>query len=82
VNGHQLERLLRLVSRTEDEELSCTACFALLPSYVDAEVAGTNPEARLPSLRQHLDQCAVCCEEHQTLLELVRLEAEGDPPLQ
>lgn len=80
MNRSQLERLLRLVVRTEDEELSCTACFDLLPPYVDLEVAGEAPDARLPRLRPHLEQCAVCREDYETLRELARLEAEGRSP--
>ncbi|MGH7389875.1 MAG: hypothetical protein ACREM3_10530 [Candidatus Rokuibacteriota bacterium] len=80
MNRSQLERLLRLVARTEDEELSCSACFDLLPQYVDLEVAGEAPDSRLPLLRQHLEQCQVCREEYGTLRELARLEAEGRSP--
>jgi predicted anti-sigma-YlaC factor YlaD len=80
VSPSRLERLLRLVARTEDEELSCSACFELLPPYVDLDVAGENPDVQVPRLRQHLDQCGVCREEYETLRELARLEAEADPP--
>ena len=80
MNPRQLERLLRLAARTRDEELSCTDCFDVLPHYVDLEVAGENPDERLPLFRQHLEQCAVCREEHEALRELARLEAEGRSP--
>jgi hypothetical protein len=76
----QLERLLQLVLRTRDEELSCTECFELLPQYVDLEIAGAGADTRLALFRQHLDQCAVCREEHEVLLDLARLEAEGRSP--
>lgn len=76
----QLEQLLRLVAQTEDEELSCTACFELLPLYVDLEVSRQNPDVRLPLFRRHLEQCAVCREEYETVRELARLEAEGRSP--
>jgi hypothetical protein len=76
VNRSHLERLLSLIARTEDEEISCSTCFELLPPYVDLEAAGEDVEARVPGLRQHLDQCGVCREEYETLREIVRLEAE------
>lgn len=76
MNRSQLDRLLRLVARTEDEELSCTQCFDLLPQYVDLEVAGEAADARVPLFRQHLEQCLVCREEYTALRELARLEAE------
>ena len=33
------DSLLRRVWETEDEELSCTECFELVPQYVDLEIA-------------------------------------------
>ena len=80
MNRSQLERLLGLVVRTADEELSCTACFELLPSYVDLEVSGHDPAVHLTPFRRHLEQCAVCREEYETVRELARLEAEGRLP--
>jgi predicted anti-sigma-YlaC factor YlaD len=80
VNWTRLERLLRLVARTEDEELSCDECFDLLPQYVDLEVSREVPNVRLPLFRRHLEQCAVCREEYEIVRELTRLEAEGRPP--
>ena len=77
MNVDRLERLLRLVARTEDEELSCTGCFELLPQYADLEVAGADPDARIPHSRQHLVQCVVCREEYETLRELARLDRRG-----
>jgi hypothetical protein len=76
VNGSSLERLLKLIARTEHEEISCTECFELLPIYVDLEVAGEAPDAKVPRFRQHLIQCGVCREEYETLRELIRLERE------
>ena len=77
VNRSSLERLLRLIAHTEDEEISCSECFGLLPIYVDLELAGETPDAKVPRFRQHLDQCGVCREEYETLRELIRLEPEG-----
>ena len=77
MNRTQLQRLLQLVARTEDEEISCTTCFELVPPYVDLEAAGESPDAHVPRLRQHLDLCGVCREEYETLRDLLRSEAEG-----
>ena len=80
MNPSPLERLLRLAARTEDEELSCSECFDVLPQYVDLEIGGQAPDSQLPIFRQHLEQCAVCREEYETVRELARLEAEGRSP--
>lgn len=72
----KIERLLRLVQDTADQELSCTECFDLLPQYVDLEVAGEAPATRLPAFAQHVAQCGVCREEYETLRDLARLDAD------
>ena len=74
------DSLLRRVWETEDEEISCTECFDLVPQYVDLEIAGEAADKKVPRLRQHLDQCVVCREEYETLRDFVRLEAEGRLP--
>ena len=80
MTGPDFDGLLRHIRETADEEISCTECFELVPPYVDLEVAGQDAAAALPRLRQHLDRCAVCREEYETLRELARLEAEGRLP--
>ena len=74
------DRLLRHIWETEDEELSCTECFDLVPQYVDLEIAGQVADKPLARLRQHLDQCGACREEYETVRELARLEADGRSP--
>lgn len=74
------DSLLRHVCGTEDEEISCTECFDLVPPYVDLEFAGHVGPTTAPRLRQHLDQCGACREEYETLRDLRRLEAEGRLP--
>jgi len=79
MTGPDFEGLLRHIRETADDEISCTECFALVPEYVDLEIAG-RAAAAAPALRQHLDRCAVCREEYETLRDLARLDAEGRLP--
>jgi hypothetical protein len=58
------------------EELGCDACFEELDRYVELEVAGADADAAVPGLRAHLDGCAACREEHDSLYALV----SGDQP--
>ena len=53
-------------------EVTCEECFELLDQYVDLELAGTDPDARLPGMRAHLEGCPACHEDHESLYELVR----------
>jgi hypothetical protein len=52
-------------------EVGCDECFELLDRYVELEVAGEDADAAIPGLRAHLDGCAACREEHESLLALV-----------
>ena len=52
-------------------EVSCEQCFELLDQYVDLELAGEDADARLPGMREHLQGCPACHEDHESLRELV-----------
>jgi hypothetical protein len=67
-----LDRLLG----PEQPEIGCDACFDELDRYVELEVAGKDADAAVPGLRAHLAGCPACREEHDSLLALVRSEAE------
>ncbi len=78
MDRHVIEGLLRRVSATEVEEISCSECFERLSSGVELELAGATSSALFARLAQHLGQCGVCREEYEALRDLVRSEA-GDP---
>ena len=69
----QLERLLGPTGY----EVGCDECFELLDQYVDLEIAGEDADERIPGLRNHLDGCPACREEHDSLLSLVSSEQPG-----
>jgi hypothetical protein len=52
-------------------EISCDECFEQLDRYVELELAGRDPDSVIPGLRAHLDGCAACREEHESLRALV-----------
>ena len=60
-----------------DPEVSCEECFELLDEYVDLELAGENADVRLPGVREHLQGCPACREDHGSLRDLV---AQRSPP--
>jgi hypothetical protein len=63
----ELERLLGPTGY----EVSCDECFELLDQYVELEIEGADADERIPGLRNHLDGCPACREEHDSLLALV-----------
>jgi hypothetical protein len=52
-------------------ELSCEDCFELLDVYVDSGRFGEDADERVPGMREHLEGCPACAEEHSTLKDLV-----------
>ncbi len=79
MNPEQLARLVRQVSATETEEISCAECFDLLAPCVEQDVAGAAPTDRSRRLAQHLGQCAVCREEYEALRSLLAAEPPDEP---
>ena len=63
------DELDRLLGPT-GPEVSCETCFELIDEYVDLELKGLDPEARIPGMRAHFEGCPACREEHQALVEL------------
>ena len=53
-------------------EVGCDTCFEELDRFVDLEAAGQDADAAVPGLREHLEGCPACREEHESLLALVR----------
>jgi hypothetical protein len=63
----------RLLGSTGDD-IGCDACFDELDRYVELELAGANADAAVPGIRAHLESCAVCRDEHDSLLALAGAE--------
>lgn len=66
-----LERLLG----SAGPELTCEECFEHLDRYVELEAAGTDAERAIPGMRAHLQGCAACHEDHESLRALVEADA-------
>ncbi len=71
---------VKRIKDTQADEIDCSACLDQISRYVDLELAGAQAEKRMPQVRQHLEQCRVCSEEHQVLLAMARLDREGGLP--
>lgn len=56
-------RLLARLLGPAAAEVSCERCFDELDRYVEADLAGTDPEAVVPGMRAHLDGCPACAED-------------------
>lgn len=52
-------------------EVTCERCFEVLDQYVDVEVDGGDADGKFPGMREHLDGCPACHEDHGSLRDLV-----------
>lgn len=75
---HHPELMTRLLG-PEGHEVSCEQCFELLDEYVDLQLADEDADQRLPGMREHLQGCPACCEDHESLRDFVRLEGAPHP---
>ncbi len=67
------QRLERLLGPT-GWEVGCQECFDRQDEFVELELAGLDADAAVPGLREHLEGCPACREEHDALLALARGE--------
>jgi hypothetical protein len=74
VTEHQHDRRLRALLGPEGHEITCEECFEQLDRYVELELAGEPGDDALPGLRAHLEGCAACREDHDSLRALVESE--------
>jgi hypothetical protein len=74
---HAYAVLRRLLGPAEPE-LTCEQCFEFLDEYVELEVANATADEAIPGMRPHLEGCAACREEHDSLLALVGGGREND----
>jgi predicted anti-sigma-YlaC factor YlaD len=80
VKRNKFERWLQNIGATQEEEISCSECFDFVSHYVEVEATGGDAAGAMPQLKHHLDQCAACREEYETLRDLRQLEDEGGLP--
>ena len=74
MESNRNENTLNRVLGPTEPEVTCEQCFELLDQYVELELAGADPDAKLPGLRAHLAGCPACREDHTSLRDLIRTE--------
>lgn len=76
MNSHRdIDELLA----ADNLDAGCSASFEVLHQYVDAELAGVDPERSLPGLAAHLRSCPACGEDYRGLLDAAARFGEADP---
>ena len=81
MKSDRFENWLQKIMNTEEDEISCTECFDLVSNFVELELSGENPAAKMSQLKQHLNQCTACRDEYEALRDLRILEEQSGLPL-
>jgi hypothetical protein len=68
LSKEEIDRLLRLIGLTRDDEIDCERCLALVAEFAERELAGRSIPAGVEAVAHHLSICTECCEEYQALL--------------
>jgi hypothetical protein len=68
------DSLLKGLLGPQGPELSCEECFAELDRYVELELHGADADASIPGMREHLEGCSACAEDHRSLRALVETD--------
>ena len=71
-SDREIERVVAGLLGPSGSELTCEQCFALIDIYVEHELAGEHADRRVPGMREHLQGCPACAEEHESLRDLLR----------
>ena len=64
----EIDELLRIVSLTQETELNCEQCLALVAEFAEQQLTGKSIQEGLIAVEQHLHVCAECRDEYETLL--------------
>ncbi|MCR9296394.1 MAG: hypothetical protein NXI32_27095 [bacterium] len=67
LSKEETDELLRQIGLTEDQEIDCDQCLALVAEFAEQEACGARVRAALEAVRQHLAICGECQEEYAAL---------------
>lgn len=72
LNPDDLDKLVRAMAETREEELGCDECFEQMNRFVETNLAGLDAGAAMPLVQDHLEKCGDCREEFELLLEMLK----------
>jgi hypothetical protein len=66
-----VQKFLRVLEEVREDEMPCSEVYARLDEYVEKEMQRGDAAILMPLLKEHLDLCTDCCEEYETLLNVL-----------
>jgi hypothetical protein len=68
----QIDRLLSMIEKTREIELTCPECLDELDRYTQSVLDGAAIEGVLEQVRQHLDDCPCCTSQYTLVLDTLK----------
>jgi hypothetical protein len=67
-------KIIHLLAATQPDELTCDEVLRLMGACAEAELRGENHAQLVPLFERHIEMCADCREEFETLLRILRAQ--------
>jgi len=72
LNFDQIKRLMNSLSMTQDYELNCNQFLDKMAEFAEREYLGKSIPDALEAVHHHLNLCAECREEYESLLTTLK----------
>jgi hypothetical protein len=76
ISPERAKKMLVMIEKTQENELSCDEVHALLDQYAEMTLRGEDPAELLPLVHYHLDMCPDCKEEYEALVRILQAPIE------
>lgn len=71
MTSDQAKKMLRMIEKTQAEELSCDEVFDLLGVYAEMAARGDDVGDLFPLVERHLEMCPECREEYEAVMRIL-----------
>ena len=68
----QVDRLLSMIKKTRDVEMTCPECLDQLDWYIQSDTDGAPIEGMLAHVREHLEACPCCSMQLNLVLDTLK----------
>lgn len=72
VQPEALQKMMEMLARTDEVELTCDEVFAMLDQFTELATQGVDVTRLMPLIQRHLDMCADCREEYEALRRVLQ----------
>jgi hypothetical protein len=68
----EFQKLIRMIEKTQENELSCDEVYHLLDQYTEIVHRGEDALKLMPLVKHHIEICPDCREEFEALLRILQ----------